>query len=193
MGETEVLVRTEGSSVAQLEKDLLPSLLLSHFSCVHSDHLPSRLLCPWDSPGKNTGVGCHTLSEGIFPTQGSNPCILCLLYWQVCSLPLGPPGKPTYKFILFSSVLFSHSVMSHSLWPHGLQNTRLPCPSPTPRACSYPSSRWCHPTISSSVIPFSFCLQSSLAPGSFPMSQFFVSGGQNIWASFSATVLPMNI
>ena len=85
--------------------------------------------------------------------------------------------------------------MSNSLRPHGLQHTRFPCPSPTPRACSdsCPSSRWCHPTISSSVIPFSSCLQSFPASGSFQMSQFFASGGQSIGVSASALVLPMNI
>ena len=90
---------------------------------------------------------------------------------------------------------FSHSVMSDSLWPHGLQHARLPCPSSTPRVCSNscPSSSWCHPTISSSVLPFSSCLQSFPAAGSFPMSQFFTSGGQNIGVSVSASVLPMNI
>ena len=78
-----------------------------------------------------------------------------------------------------NSVQFSHSVVSDSLWPHGLQRARLPCPSPTPRVCSNscPSHRWCHPTISSSVAPFSSHLQSFPASGSFPMSQFFTSGG----------------
>ena len=91
------------------------------------------------------------------------------------------------------SVQFSSSVMSNSLQLHGLQHTRLPCPSPTPRAYSnsYPLSQWGQPTISSSVIPFSSCLQSFPASGSFPMSQFFSSGGQSIGAS--ASVLPMNI
>ena len=93
----------------------------------------------------------------------------------------------------FSSVQFSHSVVSDSFWPHRLQQTRLPCPSPTPRACSNscPSSPWCHPTISSSVVPFSFCLQSFPISGSFQMSQFFVSGGQNIGVSASA-ISPSN-
>ena len=92
-----------------------------------------------------------------------------------------------------SSVQFCCSVLSDSLWPHWLQHTRLPCPSPTPGACSNscPLSWWCHPTISSSVIPFSSCLQSFPAPGSFPMSQFFKSGGQSIEAS--ASFFPMNI
>ena len=85
--------------------------------------------------------------------------------------------------------------MSDSLQPHGLQYARLPCPSPTPRAYSNscPSNQWCHPAISSSVVPFSSCLQSFPVSGSFPMSQFFASGGQSIGASASASVLPMNI
>ena len=88
--------------------------------------------------------------------------------------------------------------MSDSLWPHGLQHARLSCPSPTPRvyANSCPLSRWCHPTISSSVIPFSSCLQSFPASGSFLMSWLFFdhsSGGQSITASASSSVLPMNI
>ena len=93
-----------------------------------------------------------------------------------------------------SSVQFSHSVMSNSLRPHGLQHTRLPCPSPTPEAYSNscPLSQWCHPTISSSVIPFSSRLQSFPASGSFLVSQFFTSGGQIIRVSASASVLPMN-
>ena len=94
----------------------------------------------------------------------------------------------------FSSVQFSRSVMSNSLWPHGLQHARLSCPSPTPGASSNscPSSWWCHPTISSSVVPFS-CLQSFPASGSFSVGQFFTSGGQSTGVSASALVLPMNI
>ena len=86
----------------------------------------------------------------------------------------------------------SCSVMSNSLWPHGLQHVRLPCLSATPRAClnSCPSSQWCHPTISSSVSPFSSCLQSFPTSRAFLMSWFFTSGGQNIGVSASASVLP---
>ena len=91
------------------------------------------------------------------------------------------------------SVQFSHSVVSNFLQPHGLQHPRLPSPSPTPGSYSKscPLSRWCHPTISFSVIPFSFHLQSFPASGSFPMSQFFASGGRSIGVSASALVLPM--
>ena len=85
--------------------------------------------------------------------------------------------------------------MSDSLRPHDLQHSRPPCPSPTPRVCSNscPLSQWCHPTISSFVVPFSSCLQSFPASGSFPMNQFFASGSQSIGVSVSAPVLPMNI
>ena len=92
-------------------------------------------------------------------------------------------------------VQFSRSVMPDSLRPPGLQHTRLPCPSPTPRVYSdsCPLSWWCHPNISSSVIPFSSRFQSFPASGSFQMSQFFISGGQSIGVSASASVLPVNI
>ena len=91
------------------------------------------------------------------------------------------------------SLKFSHSVVSNSLQPHGLQHDSLPSPSSAPRACSNscPSSQWCHPIISS-VVPFSSCLQSFPASGSFPISQFFSSGGQSIGISALASVLPMN-
>ena len=94
----------------------------------------------------------------------------------------------------FSSVQFSHSVVSDSLWPHELQHARPPCPSPTPRvhSNSCPSSQWCHPAMSSSVVPFSSCPQSLPASGSFPMSQLFASGGQSNGVSALASVLPMN-
>ena len=94
-----------------------------------------------------------------------------------------------------SSVQFSCSVVSDSLWPRGLQQARPPCPSPTPRvySSSCPLSRWCQPTISSSVTPFSSCPPSFPMSGSFPMSQVFTSGGQNIGAGAPASILPMNI
>ena len=99
----------------------------------------------------------------------------------------------TQGWFPFSSLQLLSCV--HFLQPHGLQHARLPCPSPTPGACanSCPSSQWCHPTISSSVVPFSSCLQSFPASGSYSMSQFFSSGGQSIGVSAIASVLPMNI
>ena len=98
------------------------------------------------------------------------------------------------SWIMRSFSQFSHSVVSASLRPHGLQHARLPCPSPSPRACSNscPLSKWCHPTILSSVVTSS-CLQSFPASGSFSMSQFSASGGQSIRASVLTSVLPMNI
>ena len=103
-------------------------------------------------------------------------------------------AKEYYSAIQFRSVQFSHSVVSDSLRPHELQHARPPCPSPTPRvhSNSCPSSWWCHPAISSSVVPFSSCPQSLSASESFPMSQFFAWGGQSIGVSASASVLPMN-
>ena len=91
--------------------------------------------------------------------------------------------------------MFGHSVVSNTLRPHGLQHARLPCPSPPPGVCSnsHPLIQWCHPTISSSVIPFSSCPQSFPESGSFPMNQLFTWSGQSIRASASTSVLPMNI
>ena len=99
------------------------------------------------------------------------------------------------KWHVASSVQFSHSVMSDSLWPHGLQHARLSCASPIPRACSNScsSSRWCYPTISSFVIPFSSHPVSFPASGSFPMIQLFTTDGQGIGTSTSVSVFPINI
>ena len=97
--------------------------------------------------------------------------------------------------VLDKSIQFSCSVISNSLRPHGMQHTRHPCSSPTPGACSnsHPSCWWCHVIISSSVIFFSSCLQSFPASGSYPISQFFASGGQSIGVSASASVFTMNV
>ena len=110
--------------------------------------------------------------------------------WLCNSMDCSMPGFP-----VLHSVQFTLSVMSDSLRPHGLQHARPPCLSPTHRVYSdsCPLSQWCHPTISSSVVPFSSRLQSFPASGSFPMSQFFILGDQSIRVSASASVLPMNI
>ena len=121
----------------------------------------------------------------------------------------GPSAVPDHLWCSFNVLLhlpeggintepsaqFSRSIVSDYLPPHGLQHTRPPCPSPTPGVYpnSCPSSQWCHPTISSSVVPFSSCLQFFPASGSFLMSQLFASGGQSIGVSASASVLLMNI
>ena len=115
----------------------------------------TRLLHPWNSPGNNTGVGSHSYFQEIFLTQESNP-VSCnagrfFTIWATREAPK-------------ESVQFSHTIVSDSLWPYGLQHARLPCPSATPGVCSNSCSLnwWCSPTISSSVVPFSF-LQSFLA------------------------------
>ena len=102
--------------------------------------------------------------------------------------------RPLLVRAQFSSVQFSHSVVSNSLKPHEPQHARPPCPSPTPRvhSNSCPLSQGCHPSISSSIVPFSSCSQSYPVSGSFPMSQLFASGDQSIRVSASASVLPMN-
>ena len=127
--------------------------------------------------------------------------------WAVAEARWRGPGHQGHQvlkpWLLFNclriklSVQFSHSFVSSSLWPHGLQHTRLPwllcTPTPGDYSNSCPLNRWCHPTISSSVVPFSLRLQSFPASGSFTMSQFFTSGGQSIGASATASVLPMDV
>ena len=163
---------------------------------------------------------CTNLSQGLFflfyaypPLGFQSGAVLKNLPAKVgdagdqCSIPGSgrSPGGEKGNLLLYSylenpmdrvdSVQFGHSVMSNSLPPHGRQHTRFSCPSPTPGACSNscPSSQWCHPTISSSVIPFSSCLQYFPASGSFPVSQFYTSGDQSTGTSASASVLPMII
>ena len=82
---------------------------------------PTRLLCPWDSPGKKTGVGCHALLQGILPTQESNPCLLCLPHWQVASLPLAPPEKPLLKEFVAVVQLPSHVQLFATPWTAACQ------------------------------------------------------------------------
>ena len=128
------------------------------------------------------------LEEALWGRKGRSTPRMYLLQWGQVS---APSKMEKVQCSHFSH--FSRSVVTDSLQPHGLQHARLPCSSPAPRACSNscPLSQWWHPNISSSVIPFSSCLQSVPASGSFQMSQFFTSGGQSIGASGS--FLPMNI
>ena len=118
-------------------------------------------------------------------------------WWNYCPSNLNYYlSQHSWKQLLTINFQFSHLVVTDSLQTHGLQHARLPWPSPTPRTYSNscPLSQWCHPIISSSVIPFSSCIHSCPASGSFPMSLFFASGGQSIGGvSASASVLPKNI
>ena len=115
------------------------------------------------------------------------------MYWDILMFPVLLFIHFNNYYLLVSQL--SRSVMSDSLWPYELQHARPPCPSPTPRVHpnQCPLSRWCHPAISSSIVPFPSCPQSVPASGSFQMSQLFTSGGQSIGVSASASVLPMNI
>ena len=142
-------------------------------------------------------MGCSTPGPSVFhylpefaQIHQSRWCYLIISFSSVPS----PPALSLSQH-QFSSVQFSCSVVSDSLRPHGLLHTRPPCPSPAPRVSSNscPLSGWCHPTISSSVIPFSSHLQSFPASGSFPVSWFFSSGDQSIGTSASASVHPMDI
>ena len=165
---------------------------------IETAHKPPMLLCS----GKITSLLPRLLGFNLVQS-----CVACVgtskvvrsqhgtkspqqLVYPCCCLM--KPGAPIYS-IQFSSVQFSSSVMSNSLRPHELQHARPPCPSPTPRVYSNPCplSQWCHPTISSSVAPFSSCPQSFPASGSFQMSQLFTSGGQSIGVSASTSVPPM--
>ena len=129
-------------------------------------------------PSGQTHVSCVSCMADSFFTTSST--------WEI--------PFTSFRSIQFSSVQFSRSVVSNSLQPHDSQYTRPPCPSPTPgvHSNSCPSSRWCHPAISSSVVPFSSCPQSLPASGSFPMSQLFTCGGQSTGVSASPLVLPEN-
>ena len=131
-------------------------------------------------------------AENLMWITGTSGEFFAFSYWS-----WGSQDKSTRVVchLLLQSVQFNQPVVSDYLWPHGLQHARLSRPSPTPGAYSnlYPSSWWCHPTLSSSVISFSSCPWSFPASGSFPMSHFFASGGQSMGASASASVLPMNI
>ena len=137
---------------------------------------------PWKRKGQPTSVLLPGKCNGRRSLEGYSP--------QGHNLAAEQQQHLDYQFSQFS-----HSVVSSSLWPHGLQQARLPCPSPTPgvHSNSCPLSWWCHLTISSSVVPFSSCPQSLPASVSFPMNQFIASGGQSIRVSASASVPSMNI
>ena len=147
-------------------------------------------ILPWRLSGKESACQCrrHRSHPWVRKTPWRRK-------WQPTPVLKKKERKKISFCCSFSSVQFRWSVMSDSLGPHGLQHTRLPCPSLSLRVCSnsYPLSRWCHPTILSSTTPFSSCLQSFPASGSFPMSWLFASGGLSSRISASASLLPMNI
>jgi len=165
-----LICRGVGSSLQHADFSSCSALASLVVACELSCPLACRIFCAW---------------WGI---ESVSPCIgrWILNHWTTRESPICFLGT----FLL----LFHHSVMSDSLGHHELQHTRLPCPSLSPGACSHscPLSWWCHPTILSSVVPFS-CLQSFPTSGSFLMSQLFASGGQSIAASASASVLLMTI
>ena len=160
---------------------------------------PTRLPRPWDSPGKNTGVGCHFLLQCMkvkSESEVTQSCPTLVTPWTTAYQ--APPSMGFCRQKYWSSMplpSLSVAVMSNSLWPHGLQHARLPCPSLSPRVCpsSCPLSWWCYLTIPSSTVRFSFYLQPFPASESFLMSQLFASGGQSIGASTSTSVLAVNI
>ena len=141
-----------------------------------------------------SSMSFHGLIAHFFLTLNNISLSGCTtVYLSICQLKDILVASKFWQLWL-SSVQFSHSVVSDSLWPHEPQHARSPCPSPTPgvHPSPCPLSQWCHPTISSSVVPFSSHLKSFPASGSFPMSQLFVSGGQSIGVSASTSVLPVN-
>ena len=150
----------------------------------------------WKSPGEGKGYPLHYsgLENSMDWTMGlqkvgHNWAEFIYTFTNHVPFFVKPVGFSNINY----SVQFSHSVMSNSLWPHEPQHARPPCPSPTPRVYknSCPSSWWCHPAISSSVVPFSSCPQFFLASGSFPMSQLFTWGGQSIGVSASTSIHTM--
>ena len=163
---------------------------------------PHGLYSSWNSPGWNTGVGSFSLLQGSSQHRDWSQvsCITgrfftCWTTWEVRQKKINIIWYCLYvEFFLNGtngSVQFSCLVVSNSLWPHGLQHTRLPCPSPTPRAYSNscPSHQWCHPTISSSIFPFSSCLQSFSASGFFSKESILCIRWPKYW-SFSFSISP---
>ena len=170
---------------------------------VYSNSCPSNR---WCHPAISSSVVPFSSCPQSIPASGSFP-VSQLFAWggqsigvsaSASVLPINTQvekSKSKPQRDINYSVQFSCSIVSASLLLHGLQYTRPPCPSPTPRvhSNSCPLSRWCHPTTSSSVVPFSSCPQSFPASGIFPMSQFFTSGGQSTGVSASTSVLPLTI
>ena len=169
---------------------LMTALISKQLSCLSLIHLLILSTFPF------IHLSAYLFSEYLYFLDLKHSTGRKILQWKIWVSYGIPQPQGTLFSVTHAKAMsisqFSHSVMSDSWQPQELQHTRPPCLSPTPRAYSnsYPSSWWCHPTISSSVIPFSSHLQTFPASGSFPMSRFFSSGGQSIGAL--ASVLPMN-
>ena len=155
---------------------------------------------PWYTVSKDVNYIATAENNMLVPQKGKNRTTIPSSNSISRYLPKGNKITLSKRYLhshghCISSVQFSRSVVSDSLWPHEPQHARPPCPSPTPgvHSNSCPSSRWCHPAISSSVVPFSSCPQSLPASESFPISQLFSWGGQSIGVSASASVLPINL
>ena len=194
-------------------KKTLTSLLCHFYPLVISDPKDSAFIpLLWRTVHrvwKDPSYTCELGSDPLSPAQycSTNSFVLLILpvcwilsismqtYYFFCNIFRRSSPPPHHGYLSVPLILsqFNRLVVSDSLWPHGLQHARPSCPSPTTRAYSNscPSHQWCHPTISSSVVPFS-CLQSCPASGSLPLSQLFPSGSQSIGVSASASVLPMN-
>ena len=176
-----------GPLPSQLPTEWVPSL-----SNVAAQMYLGLSVLPWLlHPGELTAtcpIHPHPHPLTHCPHSASRDCIALEMTPHTCVICI---SLTSFTSVQFSSV----AQLCPTLRSHGLQHSRPPCPSPVPRVClnSCPLSRWCHPTVSSSLVPFSSHLQSFPASGSFHMSQFFTSGGQSIGVSASASVLPMNI
>ena len=174
----DIFVVVQSLSDVQLFATPRTAALLASLSFTISQSLLKLMSIESVMPFKHLILCCPLLLPSVFPSIRvfSNESVLGI------RKPAGASVQyRSFQWKGIQIIQFSHSVVSDSLWPHGLQHARLPRPSPTPRAYSnsWSSSQWCHPTISSSAVPFS-CLQSFPASGSFPMNQFFASGGQSI-------------
>ena len=178
------------------------SVYISFSQCFPRDSVVNESIRLWAYRPKQVKSSLFHLLDDIWPWSHQFisffictvrlPVAYLGFLWELNEKYMSHIAVPGMQKSLISSVA---PVVSDTLQPHGLPHTKPPCPSPTPGACSNscPSSWWCHPTISSSVVPFTSCFQSFPASGSFPMSQFFTSGSQSIEISASASILPMNI
>ena len=191
---TEEPGRLQSMGSLRVGHDWVTSLSLFPFMHWRRKRQPTPVSLPGESRGWGSLVGCHLWALHRVGHDWSDLVAAAAGYmymycWVICC------SSKTIKTLLIGySVQFSRSVVSDSLWPHESQHARPPCPSPSPQvhSNSRPSSRWCHPAISSSLVPSSSCLQSLPTSESFPMSQVFSWGGQSTGVSVLASLLPKN-